>query len=74
MPHRTIIVRGLQVEIWKTSFRVEGMSGVLQVSSPLSDAVVVQFVETVFDAVAQRAEQAGRQRAANALAKLVMNC
>ena len=41
--------KGIKIELWETSFRIEGMSKVLSVGRNFTDDQAVQFVDAVYE-------------------------
>lgn len=68
---RTLNVRGMRVEIWETSFRIEGMSQVIQVGPNLSDERVKQIIQAIYDHVRDAADRSGRERVRNSLVRTI---
>lgn len=60
-------IAGYEVEIWETSFRVEGMSRAVWVGHHITDEMVEQLVTSIHNAISDRAEEAGRRRASAAV-------
>ena len=60
-------IAGYRVEIWDTSFRVEGMARTMWVGHHLTDDMVEQLVTAIHDSIADKAEEAGRRRASAAV-------
>lgn len=67
MAARRRFIAGHNVEIWETSFRLEGMSRTIRVGHHITEDAIEQMITAVHEAVAEKAEQDGRQRAADAV-------
>lgn len=71
MAARRKTIAGHRVEIWETSFRIEGMARVVHVGHHINDAAIEQIITTIYEGVAKKAERDGRRRAADAVTKSI---
>lgn len=61
-------VKGLKVEMWETSFRVEGMSKAVWVGQHITRDMVEQTVEAIYRNVYSKARKDASRRVANDMA------
>lgn len=66
-------VAGLEVEMWETSFRVEGMPFVVRVGHDMTRAMVQDLVGAVYMAVKDRAIEDGRKALAEKARQFVLS-
>lgn len=71
MASKVFYVKGIQCEMWETSFRIDGMHQVIRVGHDISKELVESYVSATFEAIEQRAIEAGKEKLAEAAKKLV---
>lgn len=64
---KRITVRGMNVELWEQSFRVEGMYKAVWVGKHMTDEMVSNMVESVYSHVWNQAREAAREQVAEEL-------
>ena len=71
MASKVFYVRGIQCEMWETSFRIDGMAKAIRVHRDISKELVESYVSAAFDAIEQRAIASGKEKLAEAAKTLV---
>lgn len=66
-------VHGIEVEMWETSFRVDGMSSVIHIGKHTTKEHVDQLVSCLFCAIREKAVTAGKIKLADKARAFVMN-
>lgn len=66
-------VHGIQVEMWETSFSVEGMSSVIHIGHHTTKEHVDQLVNCLFCAIREKAVTAGKIKLADKARAFVMD-
>ncbi len=61
MPRKNFKVLGLRVEMWETSFRVEGMAYPIAVMPGITKEHVAQIIKAIHASVKAKAEAAARE-------------
>ena len=66
-------IKGIEVEMWETSFRVDGMADVVYIGHHCTQAHVSALVESIYNAVHRKAVKAGKIAVADAARTFVMD-
>jgi len=61
MPSKKLKVKGIEVELWKASFRLPGMHQVF-FPTHVSEDTVKEFIEAVYSAVEKQAIETGKKK------------
>lgn len=56
MAARKFTHRGLTVEVWEQSFRVDGMARTMHIGSGMTDEAICQMIDAIYAHVAEQAE------------------
>lgn len=65
-------VKGLQVEMWKTSFRVEGMHELMPLHAGATPDNVALLVSALYEAIEHKAKIAGAKAVAGAVGGMAL--
>lgn len=69
---KVISVRGVKVEIFKTSFKIDGMSNVVWFQNHVNEEVVIELIEALYDGMLKRAKAEAIQKLADIAAQNVI--
>ncbi len=61
MASKKVKVKGIEVELWKASFRLPGMHRVF-FPTYVSEETVTEFIEAVYSAVEKQAIESGKKK------------
>lgn len=72
MADRTFKIRGIEVEVWKTSFRIEGMSQVWW-PTHVSDETIKDFITALYDQIEAKTIKSANRKVAEKVFNLLEN-
>lgn len=71
MSGKRINVRGIDVDIWKTSIKVQGMDGLVFFGRAVSESEIEDLINALYARMVDQAEKEGKERLSRALIKLM---
>ena len=63
MADRTFKIRGIEVEVWKTSFRINGMTQIWW-PTHISDDTIKEFITALYDQIEAKAIKSANRKVA----------